>query len=196
MEKRVDVKNVRDIIFANMIEKGKERFKIMDDNYCVYIHTNKINGKKYVGQTKHGDNPKEKRWKYGDGYKSCTYFYNAILKYGWNNFEHEIVDKNLTKDEAYSMEQKLISELDTRNPNVGYNIRIGGEENYSLSEIEQLKRIQTLKDTVRENTNNNHLKNIKNDSIMEIQILNNVKDVVRYLKLKINGIESIQKRQI
>ena len=133
-----------------MIEKGKERFKIMDDNYCVYIHTNKINGKKYVGQTKHGDNPKEKRWKYGDGYKSCTYFYNAILKYGWNNFEHEIVVKNLTKDEAYSMEQKLISELDTRNPNVGYNIRIGGEENYSLSEIEQLKRIQTLKDTVRE----------------------------------------------
>ena len=89
----------------------------------VSIYTNKINGKKYVGQTKHGKNPKEKRWKSGDGYKCCTYFYNDILKYGWNNFEHEIVAENLTKDEAYSMEQKLIFELDTRNPSVGYNIR-------------------------------------------------------------------------
>ena len=139
---------------------------------------------------------KKKRWKSGDGYRCCTYFYNAILKYGWNNFEHEIVAENLTKDEAYSMEQKLIFELDTRNPSVGYNIRPGGEKNYALSEIEQLKRIQTLKETVRENINNNHSRNIKKDLIMEIQILNNVKDVEHYLRLKTDGTGLIRKRQI
>ena len=124
----------------------------MNENYCVYIHTNKINGKKYVGQTKHGKNPKEKRWKSGDGYKCCTYFYNAILKYGWNNFEHEIVAENLTKDEAYSMEQKLIFELDTRNPSVGYNIRPGGEKKLCFERDRTIEKNSNIKRNCKRKT--------------------------------------------
>ena len=72
------------------------------NNYLVYIHTNKLNGKKYVGQT--CQRP-EKRWNNGKGYKLETYFGKAIKKYGWDNFEHEIVAENLTKEET----KKLIS---------------------------------------------------------------------------------------
>lgn len=65
---------------------------IYNGNYCVYLHTNIINGKKYVGITCQEPN---KRWKNRTGYnprgKGKSKFYNAILKYGWNNFEHEIV---------------------------------------------------------------------------------------------------------
>lgn len=100
--------------------------EIFNSNYCVYVHTNKTNGKKYVGQTKNGDNP-NKRWNYGYGYKTQKYFWRAIQKYGWDNFEHEIIASNLTKEEADTFEKLLISKLDTMNPQKGYNIVAGGQ---------------------------------------------------------------------
>ena len=49
----------------------------------IYLHRNKINNKVYIGQT---IQPVENRWKNGNGYKTCSYFYNAIQKYGWGKF--------------------------------------------------------------------------------------------------------------
>ena len=58
------------------------------NNYAVYVHINKINDKRYVGQT----NNIERRWRSnGIDYKNSLYFYNAIQKYGWNNFKHIIL---------------------------------------------------------------------------------------------------------
>lgn len=106
--------------------------EIYNDTYCVYVHTNKINGKKYVGQTINGYKP-EKRWVNGNGYKKCAYFYKAIQKYGWDNFEHEIIASNLTQDEANHFEELLIEKLCTMNSKNGYNLKSGGENN-KLSE--------------------------------------------------------------
>ena len=50
--------------------------------------------KKYVGQT--CQRP-EKRWNNGRGYIENIYFWRSIQKYGWDNFEHEVVASNLTK---------------------------------------------------------------------------------------------------
>ena len=91
--------------------------------YCVYIHTNKINGKKYIGQT--CQNPPENRWKNGKGYSNNTHFTRAIQKYGWDNFEHEVVKSQISKEEADILERMLIKELNTMNPN-GYNAKDGG----------------------------------------------------------------------
>ena len=66
-----------------------------DTRYCVYMHRNKINNKRYFGQTKHVDNP-EKRWGInGEGYIGNSFFTNSINKYGWDNFEHIILFKML-----------------------------------------------------------------------------------------------------
>ena len=99
--------------------------EIYNGTYCVYVHINKINNKRYVGQTVYGDNPK-KRWGNGTGYQTQQLFWRAIQKYGWDNFEHEIVASNLTKEEADNFEILLIEKLNTTNPQFGYNISHGG----------------------------------------------------------------------
>lgn len=96
---------------------------IYNDNYSIYVHINKINGKMYVGQT---CNKTKKRWNNGNGYKTCSYFYRAIQKYGWEGFYHEIIASNLTKNEADNFEQLLIKKLDLNNPDKGYNLQSGG----------------------------------------------------------------------
>lgn len=41
----------------------------------------------------------EERWRKGEGYKKCVLFYRAIQKYGWDNFEHTILEKNIDSQE-------------------------------------------------------------------------------------------------
>ena len=102
--------------------------QIDDAKYTVYIHKNKINDKVYVGQT---STPVNQRWQDGKGYKGCTLFERAINKYGWDNFEHIIVADNLTKDASSKMEKELIALYDSRNPQNGYNISIGGDSGHA-----------------------------------------------------------------
>ena len=112
--------------------------EINNGTYCVYVHINKINGKVYVGQTVHGNRP-HKRWDNGNGYKNCPYFYKAIRKYGWDNFDHEVVASNLTAQEADNFEILLIDMLNTTDGDVGYNIEPGGVKNKSMSDATKKK---------------------------------------------------------
>ena len=92
-------------------------------NYVVYVHQNKINGKRYVGIT----NNISKRW-YGKGkkYAGCPCFWSAIQKYGWDNFTHDILEKGLTLTEATDLEQFYIQKYKTCEKKHGYNIQPGG----------------------------------------------------------------------
>lgn len=114
-----------------------------DKIWCVYMHTNKINNKVYVGQT---CSRPERRWgKDGSGYKECPLFWRAIQKYGWDNFEHIIFDSNLTKMEANKIEILLIALYNTTDPNKGYNLTLGGEGTRPTEEVRQKMRDVTLK---------------------------------------------------
>ena len=94
--------------------------------YIVYCHTNLLDNKEYIGITKM--HPAAKRWgKNGSQYKGCLYFYNAIQKYGWDNFSHEILFDNLTQQEAFDKEQELIKKYNTIDKNFGYNLLPGGQ---------------------------------------------------------------------
>ena len=92
--------------------------------YTVYQHKNKINGKVYIGIT---SQKPEQRWRNGEGYKSSPHFYSAIQKYGWDNFEHNILFVELTKEQACLKEQELIKEFNSMNREYGYNSTSGGD---------------------------------------------------------------------
>lgn len=112
---------------------------IYNGTYCVYAHINKINGKIYIGQTKHGNNP-NKRWENGNAYKSSPHFWAAIQKWGWDNFEHEIIANNLTAEEANKFEVLLIAKLDTMNREKGYNNDSGGKNKIPSEESREKNR--------------------------------------------------------
>ena len=96
----------------------------MECNYKVYMHKNKINGKIYIGQT---CQEPERRWMNGEGYKTQSLFYNAIKKYGWDNFEHIVLFENLTLEEANTIEERLIEKYQTTDREFGYNRKYGGD---------------------------------------------------------------------
>ena len=90
--------------------------------WCVYMHTSPSN-KVYIGitcNTKH-------RWRNnGEGYKGGSRIYYAIKKYGWDNFKHEILFENLSREEACNKEVELIKEYNSTDTKFGYNLCAGG----------------------------------------------------------------------
>ncbi len=97
--------------------------------FVIYCHTNLVNGKQYVGQTKQNV---AKRWrghvwaskKRTDGV-GCSALNAAIRKYGADAFTHEILDIVSTQDGANRAEVVWIEQRRTRAP-YGYNLDGGG----------------------------------------------------------------------
>lgn len=86
-------------------------------NYYIYKHTNPENGKVYIGHTTNID----KRWKNGLGYKYNKPMFEDILRYGWDNFNHEILEQTNSKAAASALENEYILKYDATNPQKGYN---------------------------------------------------------------------------
>lgn len=106
----------------------------------IYKHTNNINGKCYVGQTTY-KNPND-RWRNGKGYGTQTKFYNAIKKYGWDNFTHEILCE-CSEEEADELERYYIALFNCIDH--GYNSTTGGNLKKHVCRESVEKRIQKVK---------------------------------------------------
>lgn len=88
-------------------------------DHKIYKYTNKVNGKVYIGRT---CTSLYKRARGGEGYRGCVYFWNAIQKYGWENFEGEILEEGLTAEESSVKEIEYIEKYNSANGDFGYNI--------------------------------------------------------------------------
>jgi group I intron endonuclease len=108
----------------------------------VYQITNKVNGKKYVGQ--HAGEDLQKYWLHNvyratSGFRGKPALYRAICKYGVDNFEVKPLVIVGTKQELDYYEIELIRIWDTTNPDKGYNITAGGGGSYGVKRDEETK---------------------------------------------------------
>ena len=123
--------------------------------YVVYKITNKINNKIYIGVT----NNTKLRWSAnGSQYRDTSKegnrrpFWNAIKKYGWDNFEKEVIIRNLTKEQAYEKEVQMIKIFNSTNRNIGYNLSPGGNGGVIYKEHPRgmLGKKHTLENNIRQ----------------------------------------------
>ena len=91
----------------------------MSSNNTIYLITNTINGKTYVGKTKLGIEERFKKhyYKHKTGQ---TYLYNAMRKYGFDNFKIEAIES-----EVLDLDIRECFWIDHLKPN--YNMTSGGE---------------------------------------------------------------------
>ena len=109
--------------------------------YSIYKHTSP-SGKVYIGVT---SRKPEVRWGNGRNYSENEYFTRAIKKYGWENFEHEILETGLSKEDAEQKEIELIAMYKSNQREFGYNIENGGSLGNKHSEYTKLKISEALK---------------------------------------------------
>jgi group I intron endonuclease len=95
----------------------------------IYVATNKINQKKYVGKTERSlEERKEQHRIVSNGKNPVQIISRAIKKYGFDNFEWEVVFQNegVTGKLLGRIEKEFIKVLNTKAPH-GYNMTSGGD---------------------------------------------------------------------
>ena len=98
----------------------------------VYLITNTVNGKRYVGQTTY---PLHERWQ---SHKTAsrnpkTALHSALRKYGLNKFTIEQIDTADSQESLNKAEDFYILVLGTLASDIGYNLKRGGN-NAPISE--------------------------------------------------------------
>lgn len=106
---------------------------------CIYLRTNLVNGKQYVGQSTNFKQ-REYEWNCLNRSYAGSLINNARKKYGLDNWKVEILKECETQDELNNLEVYYIKKLNTKRPN-GYNLTDGGEgvSGYHCSEEHKLK---------------------------------------------------------
>lgn len=110
---------------------------LINQSFLIYKLTNTINGKIYIGQTtrmlRHRLN------EYRRHNKCNPILKNAIIKYGFDNFNCEIIEECNGLEHLNEREMYWIEKYNSTNKEIGYNFESGG--NNSLSTEESRKKI-------------------------------------------------------
>jgi len=110
----------------------------------IYKITNLVNDKSYIGQTNNFDRRKIEH--FSEAVRQTQYnskFYNAVRKYGWENFKWEVLYENVSIEKLDLAEICAIYVHDSFYE--GYNSTTGGESGFkSLETREKMSQIAKL----------------------------------------------------
>jgi group I intron endonuclease len=114
--------------------------------FTIYLITNKLSGKVYVGQT---EQVLERRWslhksraRRNEGY--TAHLYNAVRKYGFDSFEIKEIASCNSLEWCNYLETLYILIYDSMNPEIGYNMNSGGNKRVPRPEEIEKARQRTL----------------------------------------------------
>jgi hypothetical protein len=95
--------------------------------FIVYMATNRVNGKRYIGVTSRGLEVRKEQHLYlaRKGSKGCNRLYDAIRKYGESSFTWQVIAYAETEKQAFIIERRLIRKI--RRLSEEYNVTDGGE---------------------------------------------------------------------
>ena len=123
----------------------------------IYLTTNLINGKKYIG--KHKSTAFDIRYK-----SSGVALNNAIKKYGRENFTTELIESFNSKEELNEAEIKYIKKYNAVYDSNYYNIANGGEGGDTFSNLSDSDKLKFAKHS-SDSWNNNYAERCKNISM-------------------------------
>jgi len=136
----------------------------------IYLLRDNTNNMIYIGQT--WLSLKKRFGPRGLGYKNSIYLYAAIQKHGHENFTYEVLDTCEDQETADLLEDNYITQYDSRNPDVGYNLKEGGSAGRHSNETRE-KMSKTMKN--------------KTDKLSPEELANKVKYIVGYWEGKERG---------
>lgn len=116
-------------------------------SYIIYKYTSP-SGKHYIGQT---CRPVTRKWEHRQADEN-SYFHNAINKHGYENFTYEVLERDLTLDEANERESYYIREYNSMNRDKGYNRDTGGSNGSPSEETREKLRQANLGKKASEET--------------------------------------------
>jgi group I intron endonuclease len=119
--------------------------------YQIYIITNAINAKQYVGIT----NDIDRRWRRHKNANEGQLIHVAIKKYGLENFVFSHIASAFDAESAKAIEIMFIAEHNTLSPN-GYNLTKGGDGTYGRSVSADLRK--RIKDQNKQTWSNPELR--------------------------------------
>ena len=162
----------------------------------IYCAKNLINSKVYIGKTSHVNPVKycEEHIFQSEKIKNNKkYFYRAIQKYGCSMFLWSIIDHAYNLKELNEKEKYWISQLESTNPNKGYNIALGGDGGNTRAGMSD-------EDKLKFNVNiSNYWKNMSQEEKQKISEMRsyNAKNSTIETRLKIsNGLKGKKRTEL